>query len=168
MLEITKEEEDALLSIIPDNYPLLDIYHLSESCQYLSEALENLTQKLGYNYDFFMPEPFYQESEEKCSSFTIQKFDFKKHRYNLHAKVYDFVFIMIDIQAVENQALFLKKLHAIVKNGGKILFILSQEDDLRILEEKLIEHNYVAVNPIEDTFQNYQILSAQKMHGWGN
>jgi hypothetical protein len=39
---------------------------------------------------------------------------------------------------------------------------------MRELEDILIEKNYVAVNPIADTFSNYQILSAQKMHGWGN
>jgi ubiquinone/menaquinone biosynthesis C-methylase UbiE len=82
--------------------------------------------------------------------------------------MYDFVFVSIDLKEVQDEKMFFKKLYAISKNGGKVLFITSLEEDLQAFEEKLIEYNYVAINPIVSTFSNYQILSAQKMHGWGN
>ena len=168
MCTISKKEAERLLSIIPDNYPLMDIYHLTNHLETFVKVLEKKMKHLGYHYDLYIPEPFYTKITTEEKDLKIQQFDFKKQRYNQHAKQYDFVFIMIDIKAVENPALFYKKIYAIIKNGGKLFLILSQQEDLGLLKEQLIAYNYVAVNEIEDTFEKYHILSAQKMHGWGN
>ncbi len=166
----TREEEiEELLTIIPRGYPALDIFHLSNNCDGLCQALYNLTQKEYYSYDLQIENiQYFQEIKKKCPYFHAEKFDIKKHRYNKHAKVYDFVFVDINLEKIEDKMLFLKKIYAIIKNGGKILFITDKNTDLRDLEERLIENNYVAVNPISNTFKEYLILSAQKMHGWGN
>jgi ubiquinone/menaquinone biosynthesis C-methylase UbiE len=110
----------------------------------------------------------YFNSISQTTELKPHKFEFDKSRYNRHSKMYDFVFVSIDLEKVENQKMFFKKLYAVSKNAGKVLFITSLKEDLQTLEEKLIEYNYVAVNSIASTFSNYQILSAQKMHGWGN
>ncbi len=168
MKMIKKEEIDELLTIIPRGYPALDIYHLTDNCAGLCQALYDLTQLEGYGYDLLISDEAYFEHVQNSTEFKAHKFDFKRNRYNRHSKQYDYVFIMIDLSEVENIALFYKKLYAISKNAGKVFFIVENSVDLRLLEDALIEHNYVASNPIENTFSNFQILSAQKMHGWDN
>jgi len=163
---IEKTEIEELLSIIPRGYPHLEVFHLSNQSQGVCAVLEKLCREEGYGYDLYIDgEAAY---EEISKGFKAAKFDFNKHRYNKHAKQYDYLFIMIDLKKIEKPELFFKKLYAIVKNAGKVFFIVEESYDIRALEEELIAYNYVAVNPIENTFTNLQILSAQKMHGWGN
>ncbi len=168
MGKIKKEEIAELLTIIPRGYPALDIFHLTNECAGFCEALYDLTQSEGYGYDLLIHDEAYFEHISNTTDFKAHKFDFKKNRYNRHSKQYDYAFIMIALEEVENIALFYKKLYAISKNAGKVFFIVENDVDLRELEDALIVHNYVATNPIENTFSNYQILSAQKMHGWDN
>jgi len=168
MQNIKKEEIEDLLTIIPRNFPILDIFHLSNDCLGLCQALYDLCQSQGYNYDLSIPNQEYQEHIKETTPFNPQLFDYKKNRYNRQSRVYDFVFVTVNLQEIENIAQFYKKLYAISKNAGKVLFIVEKDVDLRELEDTLIVHNYVATNPIENTFENYQILSAQKMHGWDN
>jgi hypothetical protein len=168
MKKITTQEATELSTIIPKNYPILEIFHLADRYNALSTLLENVTNEYHYNLELYLTASYFEEEFKNYPSSQLQKFDFSKHRYNKHAKQYDFLFIMIDIEQIEEKTNFYKKLHAIIKNGGKVIFIVEKDVNLRKLEDRLIQENYVAVNPIENTFQAYQILSAQKMHGWGN
>ena len=164
MKKIAKDEIEELLTIIPRDYPSLDIFYLCADCLGVCEELDRLCHKEGYEFDLAITD----ESVLNGLDIKARKFDFSRSRYNQHSKMYDFVFVSIDLKEVENIDLFYKKLYAISKNAGKVIFITSLDKNLRELEEVLIEKNYVAVNPILDTFTNFQILSAQKMHGWGN
>ncbi len=168
MKNIHIEEIRDLLSIIPRNYPSLDIFHLTSLSCGLCEELNELCEIQNYGYDLFIPDANYFELISKTTTFKPHKFDFNKNRYNRHSKQYDFVFVKIDLQEIEDIGIFYKKLHAIIKNAGKVIFILEEGHNIRELEDKLIEHNYVAVNEIENTFKDYLILGANKMHGWGN
>ena len=168
MKNITENEIKELLTIIPRNYPSLEIYHLTDENIGISDELYKLCDDNGYEYELMILGEAYFEKISQTTELKPHKFEFDKSRYNRHSKMYDFVFVSIDLGKVENQKMFFKKLYAVSKNAGKVLFITSLEEGLQTLEEKLIEYNYVAVNPIVSTFSNYQILSAQKMHGWGN
>jgi len=168
MENFIKEEIQELLSIIPKNYPLQDIYYLTDSCDIFAEELNQLCQSQGYIFDLMIPDCENFEEITNNTELKIHKFYYNKNRYNRQSKVYDFVFVSIDLEKIEEIDIFYKKLYAINKNGGKVLFFLNNNHNLRDLEDILIEKNYVAVNPITDTFKNYKILSAQKMHGWDN
>ena len=168
MKETKKQEIEELLSIIPRNYPIMDVYHLTNNCDGLCEALHDLCEGLGYHYDLMIESQIYFEQLKEDTRLKPRKFDFKKQRYNIESRTYDFVFVTIALSEIENISLFFKKIYAISKNAGKVLFIVKKDVNLRELEDTLIAHNYVATNPIEDTFSNHQILSAQKMHGWDN
>jgi len=168
MQTIRDEEIEELLTIIPRGYPQQDIFHLTNNCLGLCEALDRLTKAENYHYDLMIADENYYTTLKETSDLKVQAFDFKKSRYNRQARQYDFVFVHIDLETVENMELFYKKLYAISKNGSKVLFIVDKSCDLLHFEEILIEHNYVAVNAIENTFENFHIMSAQKMHGWGN
>ncbi len=168
MQNITKNEIQELLTIIPRNYPSHAIFHLTDGSDTLCQELYEFCKTQNYQYDLSICDQEYFEKIDKTTDFKPQMFDFKKSRYNKHAKQYEFVFVSIDLSMIDEMSGFFKKLHAINKNGGKVLFIFNSTDDIYDFQEKLIKHNYVAVNPIENTFKNYQILSANKMHGWGN
>ena len=163
---IKQTEIENLLSIIPRGYPHMEVFHLANAVQGICEILGKLCEKQEYGYDLYIEGD--ANFEAISTQYKSEKFDIKKHRYNKHAKQYDYLFIMIDLKAIEKPELFYKKLYAIIKNAGKVFFVVEESYDIRALEEQLIVCNYVAVNPIENTFTNLQILSAQKMHGWGN
>jgi hypothetical protein len=162
MKNLNKEEIEELLTIIPRNYPSMDIFHLTKSCDIFTEVLDDFCTKEGYLYELMLTDI------DNCQSEKAHKFDFDKNRYNRHSRLYDFIFITIELEYIENINSFYKKLYPISKNGGTVIFIVDKNRDLREFEERLIKENYVAVNPITDTFKNYKILCAQKMHGWGN
>jgi hypothetical protein len=164
MKKIPKQEIEELLTIIPRNYPSMDIFYLCDNPLGLCKELDKLCKEQGYEYDLAITD------DEVLDSLDIKarKFDFKRSRYNQHSKLYDFVFVSLDLKKIDNIDTFFKKLYPISKNAGKVIFITDLNTDIIELEDLLIEKNYVAVNPISDTFSNYQILSAQKMHGWGN
>ncbi len=168
MQTIRDEEIEELLTIIPRGYPQQDIFHLTSNCFGLCEALDKLSKAENYHYDLMIADESYYLALKENSNLKVQAFDFKKSRYNRQARQYDFVFVQIDLESLENVELFYKKLYAISKNGSKVLFIVDKSYDLLHFEETLIAQNYVAVNAIENTFENYHIMSAQKMHGWGN
>jgi hypothetical protein len=164
---ITDKEIDELLSIIPLGYPSIEIFHLSSKDIGLCHRLNQFTKRNCYGYDLeILGEEFYKNF--KNSDIKKRLFNIDKHRYNRHAKLYDYLFISIDLQEIENLDLFLKKFYPIIKNGGKVIFIIDKSYDIYSFEEKLIELNFVAVNEIKDTFREHKIISAQKMHGWGS
>ena len=172
MYTMSKKELDSLLSIIP-NHPMTQLFHLNDNSIDLSQELNNFAKREEFEYDVATTdEKFIQELKEsienKSDNLTIHKLNLKQHRYNRHSKLYDFAFITMDIDEIDNLGLFLKKLHTIIKNSGYLLLFLEKEEKnmqeiLQLLEDKL----YVAINPIEISDQ-YQIVSAKKMHGWGN
>lgn len=168
MKNITKKEIQELLTIIPRNYPSLDIFHLTNNCNGLCQELYEFCQSQGYGYDLSTPDADCFKYISETTEFKPHKFDFNRNRYNRLSRLYDFVFISLNLEDIEDIETFYKKLYPISKNAGTAIFIVDKDYDLRAFENLLIEKNYVAVNPIVDTFENYKIMSAQKMHGWGN
>ena len=166
MIELEGIKE--LLTIIPKDYPSIEIIHISDKICGLSDQLKSLSDYCKYGYDLELTSTTLCNEFENRSDLKTRVFDFNKHRYNRHAKIYDFVFITLELEGIEDLDSFLKKLHPIIKNSGKLIFILNCNYDLYHLEERLIQHNYVAINEIETLFKSNRVLSAQKMHGWGN
>jgi hypothetical protein len=152
MEQIDKNEINDLLTIIPRDYPSFEVFHLTDCENDMCKVLNDLCDSQNYGYDKFIADE-----------------DFlKKRRFNSQSKVYDILFLQIDLKNIEDINLFYKKLYPISKNGSKLIFILKKSEDIYLLAQKLEDENYVAINPIDNTFSNYQILSATKMHGWGN
>lgn len=167
MHDITSKEIEKLLTIIPQDYPSMDIFHLTSHCNLLCRSLYDFCKLQAYHYDLMIDNPDHLKELSHTTSFNPHQFYYEKQRYSRQGKSYDFVFIDIDLNKIEDEKLFFKKLYSVNKNGGIILFIIKNSEDLHRLEETLIENNYVAVNSIVDTFENYHIISARKMHGWG-
>ncbi len=172
MSKIEKKELELLLSIIP-NHPLTQLFHINDYNISLSNDLNDFVKKNEFEYDITTTnEDFLEELNNKIENIsnktTIHKLDLKQHRYNRHSKIYDFVFVTMDIDKIEDLGLFFKKLHSIIKNSGYLLLFIEKNQNnlpkiLQLLEDKL----YVAINTI-DISTKYEVISAKKMHGWGN
>ncbi len=166
MQNIKKTELDKLLSIVP-SYPGVTIFHMADSGVDVCLGIEEFCKENDYIYNFVSTnEEFINELHDKGLK-KARKINYKQQRYNQHSRLYDFVFIDIDFFALENQKLFLKKIYAIAKNGAKVLFFFPKNKGYGELERILEDGYFVAINPIDDLFEEYVVLGAQKMHGWG-
>jgi len=160
-MNIQKDEFKKLLEIIPP-YPKTNIYHINDFDMTSSEVLYEFCKENEYDYDLFSTD---EEFLKKLEKYKPHKLDIKQPRYNRHAKLYDYVFLTLDIESLENKKAFFTKIYHICKNAAKVLIFLdnSSHDELENLLEEL---NFVASNYI-DISKEYKVLSVQKMHGWG-
>ncbi len=147
-------EIDKLLEIIPD-YPKTNIFHINDFSKTLAQKLKEFASLKEYDYDSFY---LFNPIEE------ANKLDINQPRYNRHAKLYDYVFISSDLEKIEDKKLFFKKIYHICKNSAKVMIFLKQRD--YELESILEDLNFVASNYV-DISSEYEVLSVQKMHGWG-
>ncbi len=153
-MDIRNKDIEKLLQIIP-NYPKINIFHINDISASFSKKLNEFASSKEYEYDdFYLFNPIIK----------TKKLDINQPRYNRHAKLYDFIFISSDLEKIEDKKLFFKKIYHICKNGAKIMIFLKQKD--YELESILEDLNFVASNYI-DISSDYEVLSVQKMHGWG-
>ena len=160
-MKIKQDEFEKILQIIPP-YPKINIYHLNNYDKLSSRILYDYCKERDYDYDLFSTDDKFIEEVKELKP---NKLDIKQPRYNRHAKLYDFVFLNIDLQKIDNRKLFFTKIYHICKNAAKVLIFL-ENNSHNELENLLEELNFVALNYI-DISKDYKVLSAQKMHGWG-
>ena len=167
MRDIQQEELDKLFSIIPP-YPGVSIFHMSDEGVDCCQKINHFCQQRDYLYHIVSVDETFVEALKSNGIVQARKITYKQQRYNQHSRIYDFIYIDIDVEKLEKPELFLKKIYAIAKNAAKILFFVPKDQNgFENLERLLDQGNFVAVNPIDDMFANHQVLSAQKMHGWG-
>ena len=153
-MTIKSEEIEKLLQIIPD-YPKTNIFHINDISTTFGKKLKEFASLKEYDYDdFYLFNPILEAT----------KLDINQPRYNRHAKLYDYVFISSDLEKIEDKKLFFKKIYHICKNAAKVMIFLKQRD--YELESILEDLNFVASNYV-DISSEYEVLSVQKMHGWG-
>ena len=167
MQNISKNELEKLISIIPD-YPGVTIFHMADEGEKFCGMLDTFAKEKGYTYHPVSTDGAFVKALHEAGISQARQISYKQQRYNQHSKLYDFIYIEVDPLQLENPQLFLKKIYAIAKNAAKILFFLPEgKEDFPALEAMLEKGNFVAINPIDDMFRDYKVLSAQKMHGWG-
>ncbi len=167
MQNIQQKEVEKLTSIIPE-YPGVTIFHMADEGEAFCRMLDQYAKEREYIYHLVSANEEFIQKAHEAGLTKARKITYKQQRYNQHARLYDYIYIEIDVTALERPELFLKKIYAIAKNAAKILFFMPKErSDFTKLEALLEKGNFVAINPIDDMFENYTVLSAQKMHGWG-
>lgn len=167
MQNVTEAEVERLTSFIPP-YPGVSIFHMADDGVEVCRMLDNYAKAHDYTYHLVSANADFIETLHAEGLSDARKITYKQQRYNQHSKEYDYIYIEIDPLQLEKPQLFMKKIYAISKNAAKILFIQPKEaGDFGQLEQLLEEGNFVAINPIDDIFEEYDVLSAQKMHGWG-
>jgi len=170
MKKLESKAIEQLLSIIP-NHPATRILHISSGGEEFCKALDEFTREREFEYQLnVVDEDFYlraKELFEDSPNFVVKKMDYNQRRYTTMAKLYDFVFVTATVPTqIEEE--FVKKVHSLIKNGGNIILFLPKDDKASKYRwfQTLEENFYVATNSI-DIFDNYEIVIAKKMHGWG-
>lgn len=100
----------------------------------------------------------------KSSNVNIRNLSEDKERYNLRAKIYDTIFVNLDIEKIKNLEMFLRKIYRMMKNAANIVIPVNIEKKDKI-RDLLEECNFVAINftPIDE---KRVVFIAKKLHGW--
>jgi hypothetical protein len=170
MKYLENESIEKLLGIIPE-HPATRIMQISKSEDRLYPAIKKFCLMREYEYLMNVIDIDYYEQIRPLANHdqlhTIKKMTLDQRVYASMSKQYDFIFVTADIPlAFENR--FAQKIHRYIKNSGNIILFLAKEDRdaLRRWYQHLEEHLFVAISTI-DIFENYELLIAKKMHGWG-
>ena len=165
-LELKKIEQ--LLSIVP-NHPALRIMHITDGDSQLTDALFKLIQNKEYELLLNVITDDHEDIKEKYrhKEVTVKKITFEQRRYASMAKTYDYVFVSATVpETLQNQ--FAKTIHTHIRNAGNIILFL-EKDNLKLLDSwrQVLEENYFVASNTIDLFDEYEVLSSKKMHGWG-
>jgi len=161
---------EQLLTIIP-NHPANSLMEFSNGDKGLSTAIKDVCKKKDYNYQLnFIDEELYKKNQtlfEKEGLCSVKLIKWEQRRYASMALQYYVVFVSVTVPD-ERKEQFLSNVIHHIKTGGHIVFFLPKNDYKavdnlwRLLEDKL----FVSLSTL-DVSENYEILIAKRMHGWG-
>ncbi len=166
-----KEEHVALLmQIVSDHYPNQQILHITDCKTDLHDYLFKITKERGFEYDLrhTVDTPPSVTGADEHPAFRVEPLDLKRRAYNKHARLYEYVFVTLDEGSIaDGLEEMLKKIFRLMKNSGVLIFLLEKRGLLEDKIDKVLEEGYfVAVNHI-DIFDDFDVVNARKMHGWG-
>ncbi len=166
MREIAAEELAKLFTLIPVE-PGGRIYHIAENGFEFIKLLKEYLEPRELEYDLMVTnEDFFQElvmKLKKSEYFKIKELDLTQNRYNSHTKIYDMLFITVDLSRYDSLDV-IKKVYRILKNAAHVIVVVPFDMEERVIED-LTQSNFVAINNI-DISKEYKIISAKKLHGW--
>jgi len=169
MKKLKEEQTDQLMQIISTNYPNQQILHLTDGCNNLHQALFALTKERDFEYDLRTIEVEIDDlPNDDHPGLYIEPIDLGARQYNKNAKRYENIFVTLHPERLENDTeTILKKFFRIMKNAGVVVILIPKDAPLRDLIDQRLEASYfVAINHI-DIFDDYDVVAAKKMHGWG-
>jgi len=170
MNQLEEGRIEQLLGII-NLYPAIRIMHFTDSDDLLSQKIYELCREYKYEYQLnTMNEISYENLKIVYGDMPyvkIKQINPKQPRYVTQAKLYDYLFVNSKISD-ENRGEFVQRCYSAIKNAGLIVIFISKNDmqEYYIWSDLLTDNNFVAINKL-DTFSNYDIIIAKKMHGWG-
>jgi phospholipid N-methyltransferase len=172
MKNIEPSQVEQLLEIIQSK-PGQRIVHFSDGSPVLTDSLSDLCKTHDSAYQLYCTkDTCYDESMhtyEGQDHIRITKFNLRRPRYLMQGIEFDYLITTLDFSE-EDKAAFLEKCYPIIRTGGNIIIIIpnagySQRDEW---QEILEEQYYVSVNIIDNFFEDYDVIVAKRMHGWGN
>ncbi len=170
MRNLKAEQAALLMQIVSDHYPNQQILHITDCGTDLHDYLFKMTKERGFEYDLRhtvdTPPPI--TGVDGHPAFRVEPLDLRRRAYNKHARLYEYVFVTLDEESLaESLEEMLKKIFRLMKNSGVLVFLLKKRGQLECKIDKLLEDGYfVAVNHI-DIFDDFDVVNARKMHGWG-
>ena len=172
MKNIEPSQVEQLLEIIQSK-PGQRIVHFSDGSPILTDSLSNLCKTHDSAYHLYCTEDTcYDESMrnyEGQDHIRITKFMLRRPRYLMQGIEFDYLVSTMNFEN-KNKTEFLEKCYPIIRTGGNIIIIVpnagySERDEW---QEILEEQYYVSVNIIDNFFEDYDVIVAKRMHGWGN
>jgi len=172
MKNLAKEEVAQLLQMIQKK-PAQRIVHFCENTSVLNESLANLCKEYTNDYYVYCTDPAYFSEATKYfaeqSHVHTMNFNLRRPRYLVQAIEYDYLISTLDFSQ-KNKTEFLEKCYPIIRTGGNVILFISksgyeERDEWRSLLE---EQYYVSVTIIDNIFEHYDVITAKRMHGWGD
>ncbi len=169
MNRLEKNKIEELLSIIP-NHPATRIMEITDNLEDLSIELKEFAKSHDFEYLLnILDSNYFNRIKDsfRDKNTIVHNIKLEQRRYVNMAKQYNFIFVTASIPLNIRDS-FLKKIHSHILNGGNIILFLPKDDlEIRELWRQSLEDNlFVAISTI-DIFEDYEIMIAKKMHGWG-
>ena len=160
---------DQLIQVIPD-HPALRLMHFVDTPTLLTDKLAALATSRDCEHqllclDETLAASLSRQYAEK-EAIKVRSITLERSRYNLQAKLYDFVFVESSVSDLSH---FVKTVHSAMKNGANIFILLSKnisENEIETWRNALEENFFVAFSAF-DLGETRQVVGAKKMHGWG-
>jgi len=169
MQTLNPQKTNLLMQIISTHYPNQQILHLSDGCNDLHTTLYELTKSRGFEYDLKCVDIDIDGLDlQRHERLSIEPLDLRAKQYNKHAKLYEYIFVTLESgRLMSDIDTILKKFFRIMKNAGSVVMLIEKGAPLlEEIDKKLEESYFVAINHI-DIFDDYDVVTAKKMHGWG-
>ena len=161
-----------LTHLVSPHYPNQQILHLSDGSTDIHETLYQFTREKGFEYDLRAvgcePERFASLALKDHEGYTLEPLELQKRQYNKHARKYDNIFVTLDPSLMEEQVqTVLKKFYRIMKNGAILALVLPRGTSLLERIDEEIEACYFTATNHIDIFDDYDVVTTKKLHGWG-
>jgi len=172
MKNLETSQVKQLLEIIQSK-PGQRLVHFTEQGEALCKKLHQFSQENDNNYYLYCTEKsFYETSKETYkdqSHIRVVNFNTQRPRYMIQGIEYDYLITNLDFTQ-EDKSTFLEKCYPIIRTGGNIIIIIPNSDSNERDEWQTVleEQYYVSVNIIDNIFDDYDVIVAKRMHGWGN
>ena len=160
---------DQLIQIIPD-HPALRLMHFVDATTPLIDKLAALALSRDYEYQLLCLDKTLAASLSQqytaAHEIKVRPITLDRSRYNLQAKLYDFVFVETSVEDKEH---FVKTVYGAMKNAANVFILLSAKADKEEIESwrRVLEENFFVAFSAFDLGNTLQVVSAKKMHGWG-
>jgi len=172
MKTLDPKQVEELLAIIQSK-PGQRIVHFSEKENALSKILHQFSQENDNNYYLYCTEKtFYETAKEAYqgeSHIRVVNFNTQRPRYMIQGIEYDYLIANLDFTQ-EDKAVFLGKCYPIIRTGGNIILLIpNSNSQMRDEWQSVLEEQYyVSVNIIDNIFDDFDVIVARRMHGWGD
>ena len=159
---------DQLIQIVPD-HPALRLMHFVDTATPLTDKLSALAMSRDYEYQLLCLDDALAASLSRqyatANAIKIRPITLERSRYNLQAKLYDFVFVEATVLDPEH---FAKTVYSAMKNAANIFILLPTEASEEIENwRRTLEENFFVAFSTFALNNTLQVVSAKKMHGWG-
>lgn len=130
-------------------YPNIAILHIDNSLNLVNETLEKI-------------------AKENSSKVKYIKFvDEKSAKLKAVAREYEYVVLSNILSFIKDKKTILKLMYKALENSGNLIIIEKKSDKNEELLQLLEELDFQAPNNIS-LFDDYDLITAKKMHHWGS
>jgi hypothetical protein len=163
-------QKSALLTqMISPHYPNQQILHLTDGSNDLYRTLYDFARSKRFEYDLRTVGCEIDELDTgDHPAFRVESLDLAERKYNRHARLYENIFVTISPESLEEDIqTILKKFFRVMKNAAVLTLVIDRGAHLLDrIDNDLEECYFVAINHI-DIFDDYDVVTAKKLHGWG-
>ena len=169
MQRLNPQKSVLLTQMISPHYPNQMILHLTDGINDFHRTLYDFTKSKAFEYDLRTVgceiDDLDTDVHPGC---RVETLDLNERKFNKHARLYENVYVTISADTLEKDIqTLLKKFFRVMKNAAILTLVVERGAPLlEHIDKDLEECYFVAINHI-DIFDDYDVVTAKKMHGWG-